>query len=676
MTPYQLASAPRPTPITDLSPAQAIELGLTPIPLSSFGDRKKPARNEWQKEQFSPDDWKAGESVGLRTGLQRDGTYLYCLDYDHRPEQDIDAPSLFAADWRRIPEATRAKLTTAKSTSGRGRYIILRARREVRSRKILDEHGRKIGDFLGPGKQVVAPTRERIIQGSLATIPLLDDNELDAVLDAIRYQRRDELPQPSRPNPQPPTSYPATEREAIEDIKRRFDLLGYAVKHWPGKRQPERNGEIRILGHGGFHVNEDKGVWRRFDEECGGDAIDLVGYRLFEGQWNRSDFGMFRAALEEAGKETGVEPPPIRPPTITNAATTVPTPAVFAPSDSDVVIVKREQWEKTQRELAEYRHEERVRLKILRTPILEDREKVTALATRNTLGARLALRPHGSVRLSGGDAGYLTGKSDSTGNRAIRKLEQHGYVICDPTRVTLPDGKEVEQMRVVPGPAFDNPDLLVPIETTKKRGGARKGAGRKPKCASCPPGTPLVEKTTIKKQIVCTGCGDVLDEQEETHRREINIDYEAASAADEGEEANAPAAAAAGPEINIDFAQDEGELDQAHALAPEPEINIASKETTVYSLRANLHAAPDLDGDAPSALTENQDETGTSYASPVTHNPDYRQPPQRPALVFTDPMQLPGVRSGAIAPDDPWIVEQLRLQAKAATPTQPGGNHA
>ncbi len=152
---------PRRAPITDLTPETAIALGFSPIPLRASGDRKAPRPEEWQRRDFEPDDWRPGESVGLRTGRQRDGTYLYFADYDHKPERGVDAPTYYAAALARLSEPTRCRVFTCYSTGYQGRYIAIRAKQEIRSGWLRDADGRKIGDFLGIDRQVVAPTRDR-----------------------------------------------------------------------------------------------------------------------------------------------------------------------------------------------------------------------------------------------------------------------------------------------------------------------------------------------------------------------------------------------------------------------------------------------------------------------------------------------------------------------------------
>ncbi len=178
---------PRFVPITDLTPADALALGLTPIPLRASGERKAPRPDGWERGSFDPAEWHPGESVGLRCGLQRDGSYLVVLDYDHRPELGIDAPALFESALARIPEQLRARLFTALSTGRRGRYIAFRTMTPCRGGWLRGAQRQKIGDVLGTGRQVVAPTRDRWLQGTLATIPLLTADETAIISGIIGY---------------------------------------------------------------------------------------------------------------------------------------------------------------------------------------------------------------------------------------------------------------------------------------------------------------------------------------------------------------------------------------------------------------------------------------------------------------------------------------------------------
>jgi hypothetical protein len=70
--------------------------------------------------------------------------------------------------------------------------------------------------------------------------------------------------------------------------------------------------------------------------------------------------------------------------------------------------------------------------------------------------------------------------------------------------------------------AFFRPELAEPIPET--RGGKRANAGRKPKCAVCPPNTPMRELTETTIKTYCMGCGECLDEVTTYKTRELMPD--------------------------------------------------------------------------------------------------------------------------------------------------------
>jgi hypothetical protein len=111
----------------------------------------------------------------------------------------------------------------------------------------------------------------------------------------------------------------------------------------------------------------------------------------------------------------------------------------------------------------------------------------------------------------------------SVGN-AVDVGEKAGLWRKDAEPKQTKSGYDVLAMRLDLQPAFFRPELAEPIPET--RGGKRAGAGRKPKCADCPPRTGVIRKTEIT--YVCDGCGQVLDA--ETTRFELMPDDAPAAA--------------------------------------------------------------------------------------------------------------------------------------------------
>ena len=112
--------------------------------------------------------------------------------------------------------------------------------------------------------------------------------------------------EPAPPNHSEPDDRAVNaDRQIIDAIHERFDLLAYARQHFPGEQLHEGD-EVRITGHGGLLLKPEEGVWFCHRETIGGDWLDLVGYRQYGVQWERQDKAMFRAALGEAAAFAGI----------------------------------------------------------------------------------------------------------------------------------------------------------------------------------------------------------------------------------------------------------------------------------------------------------------------------------------------------------------------------------
>lgn len=96
----------------------------------------------------------------------------------------------------------------------------------------------------------------------------------------------------------------ADDRQDLEDVRARFDLVAYARMKW-GDVRPDGD-EYRVMGHQGLLINPGKGAWYRFGDEQGGDCFDLVGFATYGEQWDRTIRQQFRTALREATAFAGV----------------------------------------------------------------------------------------------------------------------------------------------------------------------------------------------------------------------------------------------------------------------------------------------------------------------------------------------------------------------------------
>jgi hypothetical protein len=114
----------------------------------------------------------------------------------------------------------------------------------------------------------------------------------------------------------------------------------------------------------------------------------------------------------------------------------------------------------------------------------------------------------GSLAVNYGTFADIMNTSKASVARAIDIGEQAGLWRKDAEHKADAAGYDVLAMRLDLQPAYFDAALAEPIEQ-KPRGGTRAGAGRKPKCADCPPRTRVLRRTEIT--YVCDGCGQVLD---------------------------------------------------------------------------------------------------------------------------------------------------------------------
>lgn len=168
---------------------------------------------------------------------------------------------------------------------------------------------------------------------------------------------------------------------------------------------------------------------------------------------------------------------------------------------------------------------------VLKHPALPPSDKIFMLAARSPLvvGQDMAERQgRAAAPVNYGHLAALIGMSKTTIGNVVDRQEEAGAVRKDPTTRTTRAGYDVTEMNLQLLPAFFNIDqLTVP---PRKHGGARPGAGRRPKCKTCPPGTKQLEKKTTIVEIYCTGCGDLLDTHEDMQKRIVEADDDAAPA--------------------------------------------------------------------------------------------------------------------------------------------------
>jgi hypothetical protein len=123
------------------------------------------------------------------------------------------------------------------------------------------------------------------------------------------------------------------------------------------------------------------------------------------------------------------------------------------------------------------------------------------------LEASQTLQHSGSLAVNYSNFAEKMNTSKTSVGNAVDVGEKAGLWRKDAEPKQTTSGYDVLAMRLDLQPAFFRPELAEPIPET--RGGTRAGAGRKPKCADCPPRTRVLRRTEIT--YVCDGCGQVLD---------------------------------------------------------------------------------------------------------------------------------------------------------------------
>jgi hypothetical protein len=137
------------------------------------------------------------------------------------------------------------------------------------------------------------------------------------------------------------------------------------------------------------------------------------------------------------------------------------------------------------------------------------------LETKAALVAQQA-EHSGSLSVNYGTFADVMRTSKGTVQRAVDIGEKAGLWNKDAEHVTTKAGYDIPLMRLQLLPAFFRPELAQPIEQAP-RGGARPGAGRKPACPFCPPGTSHAKthtrKTTPLVEYFCPNHGKFAEQE-------------------------------------------------------------------------------------------------------------------------------------------------------------------
>ncbi len=405
---------------------------------------------------------------------------------------------------------------------------------------------------------------------------------------------------------EPRTAQPGKLGDAIAEIKQRFPLVEYAQRHWRGELKKERNGEIRICGHGGLIIDEAAGVWHCFSWDAGGDAIELVGRKLYGDSWNNDDGAKFWAALEEAARETNVTLPPK--PQGKGGRFNVGQVEPVSGGD-DVVTLRRADYEQLRRRAEEADKLEGWRAWAMKVAQIETKKlSPAAKVVAFTLWPEMQSRQEHGVdeprRVYIEEASKRAGLSPGTYGAKLKELDTVGAIDRTPER----QANGHKKILVQPD-AYFQPEAWEPPAPRDHGGHHPKKERPVEECPiGCAPTTPFREEVSTMARLVCTGC------EEEIHVTPERLTHRTWAVDPETGIWGATRFVPMPMEANTQIAQREvdGSLSPYHAS---PTLAAPLKANTQIAGRSD--AAPD---------------PGLSASGPTDNNhSDYRQPPPLPS---------------------------------------------
>jgi hypothetical protein len=201
-----------------------------------------------------------------------------------------------------------------------------------------------------------------------------------------------------------------------------------------------------------------------------------------------------------------------------------PTVRVGVPGSTDITLASLLYWAKVdggepvsslddaeRRQLDAYkaRDVQQQRILTMKAPLAAKAVWLGMLPTLETKQALMANKDGhtGSLAVNYGTFADIMNTNKKAVGTAVELGERAGLWHKDAEYKETNANFDIKLIRLDLQPAFFRPELAEPIPET--RGGKRAGAGRKPKCADCPPRTRVLRRTEIT--YVCDGCGQVLD---------------------------------------------------------------------------------------------------------------------------------------------------------------------
>jgi hypothetical protein len=245
-------------------PRAYIQFHTTPV----IPATKKPKLSNWPNILPDFTAWQPGDLTGVVCGDQGWGQ-LIVLDFDHKPDQGIDASANFQAFVAAVSFDTLCKLFVTTSTSGSGYHVWVYAPRDVAKGIIRNAGGKKIGDLLGTGGQVIAQTEDHWICGHPQSLQELTADEIDQLLRLVNYRAPVAAGgDTARTNPQ-----------RVQELRQRMDAL--CTNGLPSRMRP--------TSHAAYYITHEAPAYRtseirfEFIEElirCGYDDDETTAFAL------------------------------------------------------------------------------------------------------------------------------------------------------------------------------------------------------------------------------------------------------------------------------------------------------------------------------------------------------------------------------------------------------------
>lgn len=163
----------------------AVAYGWRIIPVN---DNKIPAIKEWTTRQLPPSQLKKFRRFSHVCGEQLDGRWIIGPEFDHKPEQAIDATANYERFVARLSPETFEKLHITRSTSGTGYHIRAMVPRPIAGTVIRDDRGRKVGDLRSTGGHLMLQPEEKWLHGAPWTMAPLTESEQEELLRALNYR--------------------------------------------------------------------------------------------------------------------------------------------------------------------------------------------------------------------------------------------------------------------------------------------------------------------------------------------------------------------------------------------------------------------------------------------------------------------------------------------------------